>query len=145
MNQALLWMHHYALCADQINDQSLASVSACIYVWDNQYFRHLNYSLNRLVFIYETLCELPVEIIQGDMISVLTARPESIIYVAETRDEVIQRAISVLQEEKQVIPFAERPFINAPHTKDCTRFSSYWRQVESIALTSDGGFDDKPA
>ena len=143
MSQTLVWMHHYALSENIVDYPPFTSLSACIFVWDDNYFRNLNYSLKRLVFIYETLCELPVEIIQGDMISVLAARPESIIYVAESQDKFIHKAIQVLQETKQLIQLAEKPFINTTQSKDHIRFSAYWRQVESMALSIDGGFHDK--
>jgi hypothetical protein len=143
MNQTLVWMHHYALSDTHPAFQAHASGAACVYVWDDNYLRSLNYSLNRLVFIYETLCELPVEIIRGDMFSVLTMRPEKIIYVASSQDEAIQNTILSLQQTKQVITLSEVPFISAPHDNDYTRFSAYWRKVESLALSADGGCHGK--
>ena len=65
MNDSLIWLHEDALCASHPVFSAAPSVCEAVFVWDDAYLQHAHYSLKRLVFLYETLCELPVTIIRG--------------------------------------------------------------------------------
>ena len=57
-----------------------------IYVWDDEYYKNRGYSLKRLVFIYEALCKLPVQILRGDPTLILTSFNPKKVFIPFTAD-----------------------------------------------------------
>ena len=57
-----------------------------IYVWDDEYYKNRGYSLKRLVFIYEALCKLPVQILRGDTTQILTSLNPQKVFIPFTAD-----------------------------------------------------------
>ena len=71
MADKLLWVHDKALRFGSDFCEANESFKA-IHIWDDEYYRTQRYSLKRLVFIYETLLELPLEIIHGNTLDILS-------------------------------------------------------------------------
>ena len=65
MAEKILLLHEKALRYRFDFDQTSNDFKA-IHIWDDAYYRMQRYSFKRLVFIYETLLELPLEIIHGN-------------------------------------------------------------------------------
>ena len=63
MSKEIIWVHEKALNSNLLAD--IDDNKKALFIWDNSYFQSRSYTLKRLVFIYETLCQLPVEIIQA--------------------------------------------------------------------------------
>ena len=64
MADKLLLVHDKALRSGFDVYEASESFKA-VHIWDDEYYRSQRYSLKRLVFIYETLLDLPLEIIQA--------------------------------------------------------------------------------
>ena len=80
----LLYIHDKGLGDNQPIFSRMAPNSRTLFIWDDAYFKKRNYSLKRLVFIYETLTTMPVEIVHGKTLDIVKeiAPPEPSVYAA---------------------------------------------------------------
>jgi hypothetical protein len=141
MNVPLIWLHEEALRITHPVFKAAHTQTKAVYVWDDEYLRKTNYSLKRLVFIYETLCDLPVDILHGDTLGVIRELEPSALFVPATNNPLILNIITSL---KTVAPFQiieEEPFAVMSKPKDFSRFFQYWNKVEKIAFLNNGGAD----
>jgi hypothetical protein len=135
MRESIIWLHDYALSINHPVFTIAPDNSRILYIWDNEYLKAENYSLKRLVFIYETLCSLPIEIFHGDTRSLLRQLDIATIYIPATPNILLQKIISDLAKTKNVIVVPEEPFVVLKNNKEFTRFFSYWSQAKSSAFT----------
>lgn len=136
--QPIVWVH--GDCLSPYNPALIAYPGApAIFVWDEALLTELRISLKRIVFIYECLLELPVAIRRGDVAA------EVLAFAAECRADLVATRFSPSPRFRrihdriaatlpvQVLPV--EPFVQAPSQLDLTRFSRYWRAIESFALS----------
>jgi hypothetical protein len=131
----LIWVH-----ADCLHRQSPAyrayPNAPSLFVWDEAGLQRTEWSLKRIGFIYECLLDLPVTIRKGDPVEEVRC------YLRETGcegvvtmgspDPVLQRQAVELGAEV----LAQEPLVETQGKIDLTRFSKYWRKVET-ALTGE--------
>ena len=86
MNPALICLHEDALRITHPIFKFAPTGTKAIYVWDDEYLRRANYSLKRLVFLYETLCDLPVDVVRGATRTVVMAMTPAMLYVPATNN-----------------------------------------------------------
>lgn len=131
----IFWIHHLGL---RIAPPA-AFDDAYIFVWDNRLFERLGYTLKRLVFIYETLCDMPVHIAQGDTLQILSALQDSDITTWHSDAPDIQAIVAQLAAaNKKVHRLHETPFCSLTPQEEFRRFSKYWPKAEKTALMQDG-------
>jgi hypothetical protein len=95
MVEDIIWVHDKALKNDTL--QGLDDQTKVIFIWDDHCFQNRTYSLKRLVFIYETLCQMPVEIIRGDTFEVMCSlAPKKVrtFFTADTKIKELTRQLS---------------------------------------------------
>ena len=139
MAREIIWLHDKALSLPQFSALGASEQDPALFIWDDAYFRSRAYALKRLVFIYETLCALPVEIIHGDTLAVMRQRaPENIktFFSADTR---IRAMIERLAQEHRVKVIRPRPFAHIDEDYQFQRFFKYWNKAKKTALLVDGG------
>jgi len=139
MNRALICLHEDALRITHPIFNVAPIGTKAIYVWDDEYLRRANYSMKRLVFMYETLCELPVDVIRGDTRSILVARTPSMLYVPATNNPSI---LSIFAGITSAIPLNvvdDDVFAVMEKTTEARRFFQYWSKVEKSAFLHNGG------
>jgi hypothetical protein len=141
MNQPLIWLHEEALRASHPVFKAAHQGTRAIFVWDDDYLQKLSYSLKRLVFVYETLCELPVDIIRGDTVSVIKEFAPSQLYIPESHKPHIVPMINRLKLITTVEIAQDDAFVQIPQTKDFKRFFKYWSLAEKTASLRNGGID----
>lgn len=139
MNPALICLHEDALRNSHPIFNLAPMGTKAIYVWDDDYFRRVNYSLKRLVFIYETLCELPVEIIRGDTRSVIGAMAPSMLYVPTTNNPSLLTLFAGITSATQVKFVDDDVFAVTKKPIEARRFFQYWNKVEKSAFLHNGG------
>ena len=61
--------------------------SKAVFIWDDAFFKRRCYSLKRLVFIYETLCSMPIEIYYGDTKNII----KEIVNLGEITSKVVMQ------------------------------------------------------
>jgi hypothetical protein len=109
-----------------------------VYVWDDAYFVLTGYSLKRLIFIYETLCGLEVDIIRGDTRRILHEINPSLVYIPLTNNPLLLEMIASVREVSSVEMVADIPFVDLEKTMEFRRFFQYWRRAEKKAFLHDG-------
>jgi len=135
--QDVFWLHHACLRLPHgIDTQNLRA----IFIWDDELLRRQGYSLKRLVFLYETLCELPVDIIKGDAIQILASYDRAVISTWQTDDaEIIAMIAALEQRDCNISVLKQTPFIAGEKGVKLNRFFQYWNKVQKKALLVNGG------
>ena len=94
--------------------------------------------LKRLIFIYETLCELPIDIIQGNTLNIIQLLAPSNLYVPVTNNPLITCTIKALKSVASLELIADEAFALIKKPTDFRRFFQYWNKAEKSAFLLDG-------
>ena len=109
-----------------------------IHIWDDEYYRAQRYSLKRLVFIYETLLDLPLEIIHGKTLDILSEENFDDIVIPYSGDQALKNLFSKIEKIKTVHYLFETSFVNLDRTVEFKRFFKYWNQAKKTAFLING-------
>ncbi len=127
----LFWMHGDGL--------RQASSAPALFVFDLSVLRRYRITLKRLVFLYECLLELEVDIERGDVLACLRQRlrRDGLSQVATT-DSPAPGFIKIcrqLEAEANLNILTEPLFLEEPAGgMDLARFSRYWQKVKASAM-----------
>ena len=141
MNAPLIWVHEEALRMTHPLFKAAPERTKAIYVWDDDYFRAVNYSLKRLIFIYETLCELPIDIIRGNTLDVIRELAPPALYIPATNNALILNIIESLEAAFPVTVVEDETFVVIKKPIEFRRFFQYWNKAEKTAFLQNGGAD----
>jgi hypothetical protein len=139
MSEPLIWLHEEALRVTHPIFTAAPQGTRAVFIWDDQYLQKLDYSFKRLVFIYETLCELPVDILSGDTVAVIKELSPSGIFVPSSAKPHL---ITLIDQIKSVAPtqvITDDNFVPIPQTEDLRRFFKYWNLAQKTAFQTNGG------
>jgi hypothetical protein len=130
----ILWIH--GDCLRPTNPALLAHPDApAIFVWDDELLKQYKISFKRIVFMYESLLELPVTIYRGDVVTQLTAfaqhHQSDTIVTTATPAPQFKAICSQLRRDYSVQVLAEPVFVDIPASTDIKRFSRYWQVAKS--------------
>lgn len=129
----VIWVHEDALShAHNIFDKPH---DAAIFIWDAAYFEEQKYSLKRLVFIYESLCEMDVDIVKGAHAEVLSTFKNHDIFSASTLNPALQKLGNACGVEW----VDAEEFVTLKNPPTLKRFFNYWNKAKKSALKPDGG------
>ncbi|MBT6123294.1 MAG: hypothetical protein HOH48_08005 [Candidatus Puniceispirillum sp.] len=113
-----------------------------VFIWDSNYFSDAGYSFKRLVFIYETLSTLPVDIYYGKMNEVIVhlIQEQSVtdIFIPETPNPQLCAFIDFAHNLVATHVINEKAFVSLDRTPDLGRFFRYWNKAKKAALSPDG-------
>ena len=130
MIKRIIWLHDKALSQNHPVFDNMNEGAKAIYIWDEEFFKKRPYSFKRLVFIYETLCQLQIEVIKGDTLEVLKSfKPEKII-TPFTTDTQINNLVEQLSKVFSVKIVEEKPFVNIGSGYEFNRFFKYWNKAK---------------
>lgn len=136
-NETIVWVHTDALSPENSALTRFANAPA-LFVWDDDWLVQEQISMKRIMFIYEALLELPVEIRRGNVAAevVKFADEHGATAVATTdspdpRFHHHARKINAKVEQLQV--YKVPPFIDTAERLDLKRFSRYWRTAQKYA------------
>ncbi len=126
----LAWMH-----PDCLNTDWLPPDSRAVFVFDDDYLAASGWGLKRIMFVYETLLELPVEIYRGPTVDILAqlAAVDGIVTV-DTPDPWLQARITELRGRFAVDVIPPPAFVELKGTVNLQRFSRYWNKAEAKLL-----------
>ena len=141
MKAPLILLHEEALRITHPMFAVAPLSTKAIYVWDDAYWKQVQYSLKRLVFIYETLCAMPIEIIHGNTRDVVDELSPSILYVPATNNPYILAIHHDLQAHVTLELVEDEPFAMINHSKNFLRFFQYWKQAKETVFIRNGGQD----
>ena len=105
-------------------------------MFDDEQIEAVGWGLKRILFVYETLLELPVEIHRGAIVETLAnlAKTCEGIVTVDTPDPWLRSRIAEL---RQVAPVEVKPrpvFVELDGTVVLKRFSQYWAKAERKLL-----------
>lgn len=138
MKVPLILLHEESLRMKHNVFKVAPSGTKAIYIWDNCYFEQANYSLKRLIFIYETLCELPIEIIRGNTLDIVREFAPSDLYMPATNNPLITEIINDLKSYLPVQVVEDEHFVNISNSTHFMRFFKYWNKAEKSAFKNNG-------
>ncbi len=133
----IAWIH-----GDNLNPNSQAlnhnSTSPAIWVWDDELLEKWRISFKRIVFIYESLLELPVIIRRGQVaeqvIAFAAKHHADGVITNESPSPRFQHICEALEQNTAVSIVSERPFLKQEMEFDLKRFSRYWRNAKPLAF-----------
>ena len=120
----LLYIHDKGLGDNQPVFSRMAPNSRALFIWDDAYFKKRNYSLKRLVFIYETLTTMPVEIVNGKTLDIVKEIAPKKVITPYTSDLELRRLIRGISVE----------FVHIDDNFSFTRFFKYWNKTKKTAF-----------
>jgi hypothetical protein len=135
VRQPLIWIHGDCLSPLSPPLQTYPNAPA-IWIWDDQYLEQQQVSLKRILFIYECLIELPVEIRRGEVATEINRFAQ-----AQSADGIVTTA-SPSPRFKQICQALElpltildvEPFVDYQGYIDLKRFSRYWRVAQRYCV-----------
>jgi len=140
MAKVIIWIHDKAL--NHLFLQALDDHTRAVFVWDNQYFQDRSYSLKRLVFIYETLCQMPVDVIKGDTLEVMRSLAPNEVRTWFTADTKIKEIARLLSKNCNVEVIKPQPFAQISEAYEFARFFKYWNKAKKTAFLKNGSADN---
>lgn len=138
MTKEIIWIHDKALNKEHKVFKHLKPHTTALYIWDDAYFKSRSYTLKRLIFIYETLSEMPVEIIRGQTLDVIRSLAPLKITTFFTVDTSINQLITKLSETYAVEIIKPEPFVEIAPKYDFKGFFNYWGKAKKTAFLRDG-------
>lgn len=137
---SVIWLHEDALRENHPVFLQ-AQTSTAIHVWDDAYLQSQNYSLKRLVFLYETLCELPVEIHTADTLQQLQSLKQHHIYIPYSSNPYIKDIVQKLSNTKTIHWVHETPLARLKTDTPNRKFFQYWKKAEKTVFQHNAGSD----
>jgi hypothetical protein len=126
---SIVWLHDDCLRINHPVFLIAPNDSSIIYIWDNNYLKDANYSFKRLVFLYETLCELPLKIIFGDTLVTLSDCINTNIFTPSTNNLFYLEIIKQVDLIKNLTVVPDNMFVDIDINEDFQRFSQYWKKA----------------
>ncbi len=132
----LIWVHGDCLHPESAPFQAYPAAPA-IWVWDEALLDKGRISLKRVLFLYESLLDLPVTIERGAVAErvvahALEAGCDSIITVASIAPR-FRSIVAKISRSIPVIGLSVEPFVQVDEPVDLRRFSRYWRTIGRYA------------
>jgi len=139
----LIWLHEDALRSSHKVFAEAQENFQTVFIWDEAYFRQMDYSFKRLVFIYETVCELPCDIYKGEAFEVLSSLARSneakILYFPQTPNPALKLIAQNLSKTLDVVIVPDEPFVVLDKELNLRRFFNYWKIAQNRAFQHNGG------
>ena len=140
----IIWLHEDALRVGHPVFAAAGSETPAFFVWDESYLRGMDYGFKRLLFIYETLLELPVTILRGnqfELLRALAAQHASTIWMPDTPNPSLLRTAGLLAECTDLTVVADTAFVTLSREPDLRRFFRYWNLARKPAMIRGGLVD----
>lgn len=140
----LVWLHEDALrLTHPVLD---GGDGMAVFVWDEDYFLRMGYGFQRLVFIYETLCEMGVQVYRGETVETLVGlleqySLESLRVPFSPNPELGEIVVALEKKGVGVEVVPDQPFAHLRKEPDLKRFFRYWNKARKTAMLVDGGVD----
>lgn len=138
MSNLIVLLHEKSLRIPITVVDRLKKDTKVIYVWDDEYYKNRGYSLKRLVFIYETISKLPVQILKGDTAQILTSLTPKKVLIPFTADTRLTKFSQNLSLSFNVEIIRDDLFCEGDFSFETKRFFKYWKKAEKTVFFKDG-------
>jgi len=140
MSRAIIWVHEDALSQSHPVFSAAGDEYVALFVWDNEYFQSQNYTVKRLLFIYECLLEMDVQIIKGNTAEVLSDFCEGQIYTAHTPNPYFLDIVEKLRaRSSRVTMIEDEPFSQIASDVPMGRFFQFWNKGRKFIMKPNAG------
>ncbi len=127
----LIWLHPDCLAADNPAFQKYPQAKA-LFVFDEAEIASEQWTLKRIVFLYETLLELECDIERGDAVEKLLATGASKLVTVASVSPRFLELVTKLKASVEVEILPAVAFVDYRGSLDLKRFSRYWKRVEPV-------------
>ncbi|MCS7030118.1 MAG: hypothetical protein NZL92_01110 [Gloeomargarita sp. SKYG116] len=135
MPTSIVWVHGDSLSPTNPALATYPSAPA-VWVWDDELLRAWRISRKRIVFIYECLLELPVEIRRGDVVTEIRAfaqeKGAQKVVTTSSPSPRFQRFCRELAQTLEVEVLPVPALVPVTPGMDLQRFSRYWKVAEKV-------------
>ena len=138
MANLIVLLHEKSLRIPNTIVDSIKKDTKVVFVWDDEYYKNRGYSLKRLVFIYETISKLPVQILRGDTLQILTSYNPKKVLIPFTADTGLTRLSQSLSRSFNVEIIKDDLFCEEDFSFETKRFFKYWKKAEKTVFFKDG-------
>ena len=133
-------VHEDALSQSHPVFSAAKNVKAVLFIWDNEYFQSQGYTVKRLLFIYECLLEMDVQIIKGNTLEVLSDFCEGEIFTASTPNPYFLDIVEQMGERSSKVTLVEDdPFSQIPQDEEMERFFRFWNKGRKSIMKPNAG------
>lgn len=133
----IVWVHGDALRRESAAFREYPTAPA-LFVWDDVVLRGYGVSLKRLVFMYECLLDLPVEMVRGDvatqLVAFATRHGADTIVTMDTPAPRFAQIVATLRQTHTVLILSDPPLVAVDKPVDLGRFSRFWQNVRPLLL-----------
>ena len=138
---SLIWLHEDALRMTHPVFTAAEHNYTAFCIWDNDYFKDMNYGFNRLSFIYEAMSDLPHNIYKGPIEKTILELAKEVnsqsLYVPFSPNHVIKQHLISLEKKLTIKVVKDEPFVDCNPTNIDKRFFRYWNKIKKYALQDD--------
>ena len=131
MSKRLFWVHEDALSMDHPMFERFQPGDAVCFVWDDEHLESMGYGFQRLVFVYETICEMGIQVYRGSTVRTLNdlahAHEASVLCVPHSLNPALQQQMASLEQELTVEVVRSEPFASLDKAPNLRRFFAYWK------------------
>ncbi len=136
--KTIVWVHGDCLSPNGPALQAYPDHPA-IWVWDDELLAQWQISLKRILFMYECLLDLPVEIRRGRVAEELAAFAQThearAIATVESPSPLFKVICQTLREQGFAVEIHPiEPFLDYDGHLDLKRFSRYWRVAQNYVF-----------
>ena len=135
MTRHIVWLHEDALSTQHPVLHGTNEADLVCFIWDDDYLAEMEYGFQRLVFIYETLCEMEIDLFRGNTVETLLEQARRVgadtIRVPESPNPTIQANIDALRYTLKVEVVPDEPFVHFERPPNLRRFFTYWKTAKT--------------
>ena len=132
----LFWLHEDFLTLPDEDSHGF-------FIWDPDYLKEMDYGMKKLAFIYETLCEMKVDIVKGQTVETAQAFLSGHdgvdrLHIYNTPNPRLREFIGALDKHITIERMAPTPFVTLDKAPDLKRFFRYWNKAKKKAMQPHG-------
>ena len=131
----LIWLHEDMLRTEHLVFEIAGSNPHSFFVWDEKRFVDAGINFKRLVFIYQTLINLPVTIYRGDTRDVVNKLSYkfgvSEVFTPDANSVSLRRTFDKLQYIVDLNIVEDAKLFRYNDEVEYTRFFQFWRAIEN--------------
>lgn len=105
-----------------------------LFIFDDSYLEQEQYSLKRIVFIYECLQDIECSIFKGSIIDILTSKKPEKVFISYSPNPYFKNITEEIKALCDTEIVAHKDVISTKTDKRFTRFFPYWKHIKNQLL-----------
>lgn len=125
----VIWLHEDCLNMSHPLFKAAGQGAQTVFIWDAAYFKKMNYSFKKLVFLAETLAELPITVYSGDTVEVIKQLNPDHLLTPATPNPELQATVKLLSQQLAVKIVEDVAFVELDKNKVFDRFFPFGKKL----------------